>query len=310
MTTQTGWNSRNNTGKGELLGGDGTNPVVVPQGGDGNPLIGDSTAGPGVIFSPSFRIDDSAPNTFYTVDNPGGPLQMGVSNIGTTASTTASLSATVGFGGQAVQTLYQVTGPGSLGNWVTGNLATDGTYRISAGSLGTSDAFVAYRTGVISLPRQVAFTSRLAVSDVNVTGAGATYTFGQGGNLSTTQTGGTNLSAAGVFTVPVNGDGWYQFNGTISLSGVDAANDTGDTFFEVGAIGGPFLYLGDRGNFAVQRKAGSDTYAAAVSFVTFLVATNTVSLRCTVGGGPATVSVVGAAGTALGWSAFSGTKTA
>ena len=183
-----------------------------------------------------------------------------------------------------------------------GQAGDSGQIRIGTSATHT----LAQMAGIVTFPDQVGFFARLSVSDATVTGAGTLYTFGQGGNLVINQTGGTNLSTAGVFTVPAGGTGWYTLTGCIILDDLTALMDNGGAWFLVNSTD---LYYGVSVNpFAMSVIDISNDLVVNISCNIYLSATNTVVLQTQVfNGAMDTVSVRGAAITTA-FSSFSGVK--
>ncbi len=306
MTSQTGWNSRYNSAKGSILSGDGTNPIVLPVGADNRPLLADSSTSEGLRYSTVWSYDDTIALGLQQATVTGGKVQYQVNNLdGTNASSNAELAARTEPGGGDA---YITTVNAGLIDYTFGIAAADGNWKLGHGGAPSAQAGTYIditAAGIISLPLQVAFTSRLNVTDANATGNGATYTFGQGGNLVITQTGGSNLSAAGVFTVPVGGGGFYHISGRIVWTGVAVAMDDASVFL---IVNGTDTYYGDSYNAGAISISPTNTVIMSASFSISLTAGDTVELQGIISNGAGNnASAAGGAATTR-WSGFSGTK--
>lgn len=141
--------------------------------------------------------------------NSGNTNTLTLTNDSNTASSAANFVANVA-GSTAANPTYQSIISG-VTNWTWGadnavsSPGTDPWKLASSTALGTSDVIIAYKSGVINYPKQVAFLEVLGTDDTNATGNGAIYTLGGGNALTEIFDQSSSCTTAGVFTAPVTG---------------------------------------------------------------------------------------------------------
>jgi hypothetical protein len=185
------------------------------------------------------------------------------------------------------------------------NMATNGTISIwtkpSSGSI--AERMRIGSTGIIDAPTQAGFYARLNTNLNDKTGDGTYYTVEwdtDSGSICYDQHN-TFSTSTGLYTIPTNGDGVYQFATAVCLS-TDVYGRQGEAWFVVGGL----RIFFDRRYFPSATGTITGFYGSCIAKMT---AGQTIGVQVFVNGGAKNVDVFGAgANDHISW--FSGRKIA
>lgn len=137
--------------------------------------------------------------------------------------------------------------------------------------------------GLLTLPKQPAFSASLQTADTNVTGNGAVYAFGTNVALTELFDIGGNLSpggaAAAIFTAPVTGK--YFFNCWMTIEGLTS----GMVGFILRITTSNNVYQGENTNPFAQRNTGSGHYGTIIDAFADMDAADTMFVNVIASGG-------------------------
>jgi len=172
-----------------------------------------------------------------------------------------------------------------VAKWRTGNDATDDSYRISTGSLGTSDSIIMSSSN-ITKPLQCSFSAYKSSTSSNVTGDNTKFTIIE--DTVSWNIGSGYDNSTGIFTAPETAI--YLFTGSLDMLGLTSAI-TG-TFFSV--VTSNAEIFGDTYNTSVAGVQYPELNMV-LSVIAQMESGDTAYLVMVSGNGPKVVDVFGSA---------------
>ena len=225
----------------------------------------------------------SGPSETFGSSNSGGTNTITATNTSNTASSNASIVATVG-GTSAADAFYQAIVSGTTTwSWGVDNSDSDAYVLSASATPGTTNVMRAATTGEITFPLQSAFSAYNANTASDVTGDGTNYTC----QFDTELYDQNSDFATNTFTAPVTGK--YSFQVIYYLSGLLVAHTS--VAARLNATG-KTINMSFHNPFAVS-NTGIDIFSGSVMIS--MTATDTVTLSIIVSGGTKVVDWIGGA---------------
>lgn len=230
----------------------------------------------------------------------GQNIQMGITNLSSTANSSASYVSTCqDASGDAYYLCnpHASVSPGNLfmfgqtqANLFQINYATTRPNNVMSSASGFLNLFNITTTGARTIPSQPAFNYVLTTDATSVTGDGTVWSFGTTGGAAVTKQydQGNNVAVtAGVvtFTAPVTGI--YYFQAMLNINSLSSTMTTGQTVIVLGSGGSAFLYLN---NVGAVRDNSNNIYMNGSAQIN-MAAGDTAVLRLTISNGAKAATV-------------------